>query len=380
LCIWLAFRPGQEENERVGPLSAASILEDIDRTGHRGLEKDAYCRAVGERLRRAVGFDGSCWHTIDPATMLITSHQTERLPDRFPVLAANEYLTDDLNKFSDLAQRRHPVAVLGRTTRGRPERSARYRELLAPNGLGAELRVSFVIRGACWGSLILVRESGRPDFDEEQAAFLSAASSRIAEGLRSSIAMSSAVGDELPAEPGLVLVDPRGELERRNGSAQRWLEELGAPAAGGRGQALPVAVLSAASAALHGDRARSRLRGRSGAWLTVTGARLSGQPPAASVLIQAARPAEISPLILAAYGLTPREREVAEHVLRHRSTTEISKALFISPHTVQDHLKAVFEKAAVRSRKQLAGRVFFDHYLPRILSERHPTAEGAPRG
>ncbi len=80
------------------------------------------------------------------------------------------------------------------------------------------------------------------------------------------------------------------------------------------------------------------------------------------MIVEPARPAEIAPLIVQAYGLSGREREVTQFVLQGLSTREIADRLFISIHTVQDHLKAIFEKADVHSRRELVARVSSDHF------------------
>ena len=125
------------------------------------------------RLKRAVPFDGACWHTLDPGSDLITQHHLQDIPDRFPVLANNEYAVEDVNKFDQLARAERKAATLSETTGGHPERSARFRDLLTPAGLGPELRSAFVADGATWGALILVRRAGEPEFEERDVELLS---------------------------------------------------------------------------------------------------------------------------------------------------------------------------------------------------------------
>jgi DNA-binding NarL/FixJ family response regulator len=91
-----------------------------------------------------------------------------------------------------------------------------------------------------------------------------------------------------------------------------------------------------------------RARARSGRWLTLYGSLTEATPerPAQTVII-------IEPVKLVVRGL---------------STTRISRTLFISEHTVQNHLRSVFEKVGVRSRGELVKRLFFDNLYPTLFA------------
>jgi DNA-binding CsgD family transcriptional regulator len=114
-----------------------------------------------------------------------------------------------------------------------------------------------------------------------------------------------------------------------------------------------------------GGDAAARVRTRSRRWLLVRGSMLGDR---AAVILEPAKAPELAPLIADAYGLTARERAVTQLVARGMSTNEIASRLFLSPWTVQDHLKAIFDKTGVGSRGELVARLFFEHYAPRLTN------------
>jgi DNA-binding CsgD family transcriptional regulator len=353
---------------------------EVVRLAHSGLDRASFFPRVAALLQHGVQFDGGCWHTHDPATLLITSHYTNLDGSGFPFVCMNEYLEDDVNKFSALAGRPSPVGILSDATEEHPERSPRYRSLYGPRGWGSELRATFDVGGSTWGSVMLLREEGRPDFTARDAELISSLSAHLAHAIRT--ALLAAAPDDGDGTPGMLVLAPGGELEGSSAAAERWLDEL----ADDPPTALPAAILSVAAKARTADGspelgpARARLLAPSGRWVVLHAALLDEHAGGrVAVIVEPARPTEITPLLADAYGLTARERDVLGAVLRGQSTKQIASLLFVTEYTVQDHLKSIFEKTGVRRRSELAGRLFFDHFQPRVHGDAPLAAGGGFR-
>jgi DNA-binding CsgD family transcriptional regulator len=349
---------------------------DLERLALGAPTRAEFFDQAAARLRRVVPFDGACWHTIDPGSDLITQHRLQDLPDRFPVLANNEYAVDDVNKFEQLARAERKAATLREATGGRPERSPRFRDLLAPAGLGPELRSAFVADRATWGALILVRRAGRPEFEAREVEFLDRVSQLFARAVRRGlVAEACAAPAEVPDAPGVIELDPRGRQVRASSSAEPLLAELSGtiPDAGLRSPVIHAVANATRTAIAAAGQARdatlpsAAVKTPAGGWLVLYGGLLGDQRSGAiAVFIQRAHPKLVAPLLLKAYGLTPREQEVCQLMLRGATTIQAARRLAISPHTVTDHIKSIFEKTGARSRSELSAKLFFGEHLPRI--------------
>jgi DNA-binding CsgD family transcriptional regulator len=101
-----------------------------------------------------------------------------------------------------------------------------------------------------------------------------------------------------------------------------------------------------------------RVRATTSGWLHLHASRLSSASDTQiAVVVEQAEPQSTLGVLLAAYGLTARELDVARLVLRRVSTKMIAGDLHISTHTVQDHLKSVLDKVGLHSRRDLVGRL-----------------------
>ena len=355
------------------------LAREVGHLGTLALPYAELHREITDRVRQVMPIDAACWHGIDPSNVLLTTADPAELfangfitQETEPVAAgavvASEYQRHDVNTFASLAGRRRPSAILSETTRGRPERSARYNDFLAPFGLPHEMRTALVTRGRTWGGVIFHRTDASGDFQPQDAELMGRLSRPIAEALRNSVRFDAARRAG-PRAPGLVVLDASDDIELQTPGTDELLDLLGHgdPVA----RSVPTSILFSAAqtrAAARAGRRPDPLHVPTAAgWVTLHGSMPSGTRDRVAIVIQATPEDQAAPLRLEAFALSPREREVATLIAQDLDTAAIAEQLFISPWTVQDHCKAIFEKTGTRSRRELRALVFFKDHLPAIM-------------
>ncbi len=363
-------------------MSESSVVMDrafseVRRLCYAGLDEEALLREAAERTRRAVPLEGYCMTVNDPSSGLITRAV---LSDPDYEEAARDAMVlitfeDEVTPFVWMAKRGLAALSLSGSTGGKPERALRYRELMVPMGFEHEVRGVFALDGELWGSVSALREPASPDFDTREVAFFRRIAPHLAAGLKTAALRSEALTKPQEDDsPAVLVLDRAWRAVQYTAAAERRLRELGDLGPRWRdGEGLPAAILSMTGAlrrALGPGRDREGssvprllVRARSGRWLVLHGAWTepgSDRGSETMIVIEPASPREVAWLKTSAYGLTKREREVVDLVVRGASTKDISRTLYISEYTVQDHLSNVFEKVGERGRRALVKRLYLE--------------------
>ena len=354
--------------------TATRALDRLTELSQRHYDLAGFWREATEAVASQVPYYWTpCWYTLDPDSLLITSHFHEGL-DVFPEewLAA-EYYEDDVNQIVEVVRSERGLTTLHEATGGDPTGTPRWQANIQLGG-DQELIVRLRVDGETWGALGLYREPGSPMFSKQEEEFLLAASPHLAQGARRALLFGEATDPDWPDGPGLVVVTADGGVVSVTDGAAGWLDLL--PRGDGE---VPDALRAVAHRAVTHPMqpAEARVRAGSGAWVQLRAARFVGEDRVA-VIVEPARAGRIFDLVMSANGLTAREREVVRLVLEGRSTAQLAEDLSVSPHTVQQHLKSVFDRMGVRSRRELVAQAFFTHYVPRFRDNEVRTTAGAP--
>ena len=113
----------------------------------------------------------------------------------------------------------------------------------------------------------------------------------------------------------------------------------------------PVAALARAHSS---TRAHALERTTDGRCVQIEAAPLDGDDAGRiAVTLRGATAAETFDLLCRGHALTPRERQVVSALVAGLDTRALAARLCISRYTVQDHLKSVFAKVGIRSRREL---------------------------
>jgi DNA-binding CsgD family transcriptional regulator len=361
-------------------------FNEAKRLCYSGLDAPTLLREVAGRLRRVVPFEAYCATSSDPLSGLLTRvvHDGVIGEKEQRTYLEGVFFEEDLYEQRRMVRNRLSVALLSEVTDGKIERALRCREITSPLGLGYELLGVCSLGREQWGGINLIRERGRPDFDAREVALLHRIIPHLGTGLKAAV-LCTQVSAEPEGEsiPGVLVLNDRGRVVQHTKAAERWLRDLADLGDGwldGEGLPAPVwMVVGALRKALKPETDRDlggvpsvRVQTRSGRWLTFHGARTEprdGRGSETMVIVEPSRPQELAWLRVSAYGLSERERAVVDLVVQGLSTREISQTLYISKHTVQEHLSNAFDKVGVRGRRALVKRLFFDNFFPELLGE-----------
>jgi DNA-binding CsgD family transcriptional regulator len=336
-------------------------LEHLTKLVGATLDSDAVRYEAVAALKRVLGFDRWAWPLADPETLItlggIADHN---YGPTIPRLLELEYGSEDFAGMRSVAQRRSPVASLTVETGADLARSRRWDEVLRPAGIGDEAVVACRDDFGCWGWLKVYRDDDQRSFGEQEIATMREAAPMLGAALRRSLACAFPDGAGTMRPPASLLLDIHLRPIAQTSGWPAWAGALPGAAAYAAFGMLPAMVYPVATLLRSGDPAcsvRTLERASDGTWTIVEGASLEGAGEASFIVtLRRASSDETFDRLCRLYGLTSRERQVVAVVFSGLETRSASARLAISHHTLQDHLKSIFKKVGVRSRRELVAR------------------------
>lgn len=330
-------------------MSHAAFLEGVRRSLVSVEDDRSLRRNVVDHVRRTVPFEAFAWLLTDPETTVGTAPLAE-VPclDRLPLAAALRYTSGRRWTAGPAGVPYRPVIPGSELAR-----------FTADYGVYDLISIAFADRYGWWGFLDLWRE-GR-QFSAQDCELIGLLTEPVTTALRKARAATFHLHDgEQPRAPSgqaVLLLGPDLTVRRQSPQTESDLRAL-LPTEESR-RPVPAAAYNVAAQLLaveagidtHPPAARTTMA--PGRWVSVQAARL-GEDIAVS--IGPIEQGERWTLFCRTHGLSDRETEIVIRLAQGDDTHALAARLHLSEHTVQDHLKSVFAKTALNSRRELLAR------------------------
>jgi DNA-binding CsgD family transcriptional regulator len=319
--------------------------------------------AVLDLVRQVCPFDAHTWLLTDPATSVGAAPYAE-VPclSELPTLIRLRYASR-FNRWTALdgATSVHLPDHLQPTG----QRVLDWSSFVSGYGVSDIATAVFRDRFGCWGWLDLWRNQGSGRFTEDEVGLLSDLCEPVTSGLRRCQAATFVRRAELMAlsGPAVLRLSPSLEVIEMTPQTREYLLALVPPAPGQ--SPVPAtaynvtAQLLAVEAGVDANPPLARAHVRDGRWITVRAARF-GRPGTAgsdiAVTLEETSPRDRVEVFARCHGMTARESDVLSLLVTGAHTREIGARMFVSEHTVQDHLKSIFAKTGCHSRPAVVSR------------------------
>jgi DNA-binding CsgD family transcriptional regulator len=337
--------------------------ERLERLSGSRMDCDALRREAVADLQRVIGFERWCWPLADPETLLPASGLA--LHDYVAAVPRSlelEYSTDGFAAKHVLARRTNAAASMSAETRGDLARSPRWDEAMRPVGIGDVAAVACRDALGCWGWIEAYRDRADRRFEDEDLELLASVAPSLGSALRQTMYDDAPSPTETPEPhgPGVIVLDHALTPLSTTAAARAWIDSFPEAPLLAAFDMLPAVIYPAAARARTGTSgagAHALVQAVDRRWVMIEAAKLEGRDGGQiAVTLRAATATETFTLLCRAYALSARERQVVAALLAGLDTRAITQRLFISRYTVQDHLKSVFIKTGVRSRRELLAR------------------------
>jgi DNA-binding CsgD family transcriptional regulator len=335
--------------------------ERLERLSESSLDSESLRREAVADLQRVIGFDRWCWPLADPETLLPASGLADHdYVTGVPRTLALEYSTDSFAAKHVLAHRANAAASISGETGGDLARCPRWDEVMRPVGIGDVAAVACRDALGCWGWVEAYRDRADQAFEDADLELLESVGPALGAALRRTMYTDGPGATAEPAGPGILMLDDALVPVSWTAAARSWIDAFpGAQFLASLGM-LPSVIYPAAATARSGIAsagAHAIVQTTDRRWVMIEAAKLEGdEDEHVVVTLRAATAAETFDRLCRAYALSERERQVVAAVVAGLDTRAITQRLFISRYTVQDHLKSVFRKTGVSSRRELLAR------------------------